>query len=107
MFFHRQRKLQWLLLSALDDLLPQLTLVLHALELRLDVLLRDLKQAQDAVISFFRNHVKHIPETLRTSLPPCFVNAERHVLRTLFPSKKLNICFALVNAFRIIEPWAR
>ena len=43
----RESKLKRLLLSAFDDLLPQLTLVFHTFELRFDVLLRNLKKTQN------------------------------------------------------------
>merc|ERR1719399_227867 len=45
-----ERELQRLLLAALHHLFPQLALVLHALQLRLDVLLRDLEEPQDGVV---------------------------------------------------------
>merc|ERR1712138_159412 len=58
LLLHRQRKLERLLLAPLDDLFPELSLMLHALELRLDVLLRDLEKAQHAVVSLLGDHVQ-------------------------------------------------
>jgi len=53
LLLHGERELQWLLLPALDDLLPELALVLHALELGLDVLLGDLEQPRTLWSAFF------------------------------------------------------
>merc|ERR1711937_338680 len=64
-----ERQLQRLLLAALHNLFPQLALVLHALQLRLDVLLRDLEEAQDRVVRLLRDHVQDVAEPLRAT--PC------------------------------------
>merc|ERR1712100_884632 len=80
-----ERQLQRLLLAALHDLFPQLALVLHALQLRLDVLLRDLEEAQDRVVRLLRDHVQDVAEPLRATLAPSLVHAERHVLRAVLP----------------------
>merc|ERR1712224_1150529 len=88
LLLHGERELQRLLLPALHDLLPELALVLHALELRLDVLLRDLQETQHAVVRLLRDHVKDVPETLRAPLPPGLVHAEGHILSALFPAEE-------------------
>merc|ERR1719446_560174 len=81
--------------------------MLDALELRLDVLLRDLEQPQDTVIGFLGNHIKDVSEPLRAALAPCLVNTERHVLGTLLPPKQLDISLALIHTISIVKPWAR
>merc|ERR1712151_1350790 len=106
MFFHGKGQLQWLLLPSLDHLLPKLAFVLHAFELRFNVLLRYLEQAQDAVVRLLCDHIQDVAEALRAALAPSFVNAERHVLCALLPSQQLNICLALVKPFGIIEAGA-
>merc|ERR1719335_1313899 len=74
-------QLQGLLLAALHNLFPQLALVLHALQLRLDVLLRNLEEAQHGVVRLLRDHVQDVAEPLRAALAPRLVDAEGHVLR--------------------------
>merc|ERR1719240_1429323 len=106
LLLHGQRELQRLLLPPLDDLLPQLALVLHPLELRLDVLLRDLEQAEHAVVRLLRDHVQDVAEPLRAALPPCLVHAEGHVLRALLPAKQLDVGLALVEALGVVEAGA-
>merc|ERR1712151_1242703 len=106
MLVHGKGELQWLLLPPFDNLLPKLALVLHPLELRLDVLLRDLEQTQDAVISFLRDHVQDVAESLRATLAPGFVDTKRHVFCALLPAQKLYICLALVKPFGVIETGA-
>mmetsp|Transcript_109013 Transcript_109013/g.273157 ORF Transcript_109013/g.273157 Transcript_109013/m.273157 type:complete len:216 (+) Transcript_109013:105-752(+) len=106
LLLHRQCQLQRLLLATLDDLLPQLALVLHTLELGLDVLLRNLQEPQHAVVGFLRDHVQDVPEALRAALTPGLVHAEGHVLRALLPPEQLHVCLALVNPVRIVEPGA-
>mmetsp|Transcript_103691 Transcript_103691/g.293554 ORF Transcript_103691/g.293554 Transcript_103691/m.293554 type:complete len:448 (-) Transcript_103691:262-1605(-) len=98
-----QRELHRLLLPALHHLLPQLALVLDALQLRLDVLLGDLQQPQDAVVRLLGNHVQHVAEALRAPLAPRLVHAEGHVLRALLPAQQLDVCLALVAALRVVE----
>merc|ERR1712080_438852 len=68
LLFHGQCELQRLLLPSLHNLLPKLTLMLHALQLRFNMLLRNLQQAQDTVIGLFGDHVENISETLRAAL---------------------------------------
>merc|ERR1712124_210239 len=102
---HGKSKLQWLLLPALNNFLPELTLVLDTFKLRLNVLLRDLQQTEDAVIGLLCNHVEDVPETLRAPLAPSLVNPEGHVLCAFLPSKKLNISLTLVQTLSIIEAW--
>merc|ERR1711939_306524 len=63
-----EREHQRLLLAALHHLFPQLALVLHALQLRLDVLLRDLEEPQDGVVRLLRDHVQDVAEPLRAPL---------------------------------------
>merc|ERR1712159_627130 len=75
-----ERELQRLLLAALHHLFTQLALVLHALQLRLNVLLRDLEEPQDGVVRLLRDHVQDVAEPLRAPLAPRLVDAERHVL---------------------------
>mmetsp|Transcript_76673 Transcript_76673/g.215600 ORF Transcript_76673/g.215600 Transcript_76673/m.215600 type:complete len:364 (-) Transcript_76673:935-2026(-) len=99
LLLHGQGQLQGLLLPALHDLLPQLTLVLHALELRLDVLLGDLQEPQDAVVRLLRDHVQDVAEALRAALPPSLVHAKGHVLRAFLPTQELHIGLALVSTF--------
>merc|ERR1719387_3173709 len=77
--------------------------MLHALELRLDVLLGDLQEPEDAVVSLLRDHVKDVSEALRAPLPPGLVHAERHILSALLPAEELNVCLALIQALRIVE----
>merc|ERR1719443_1731110 len=86
-----ESQLQGLLLAALHNLLPQLALVLHALQLRLDVLLRDLEQAQHGVVRLLRDHVQDVAEPLRAALAPSLVDAEGHVLRAVLPAKQLDV----------------
>merc|ERR1711959_164640 len=86
MFLHRECQLKWLLLSPFHNFLPELSLVLHTLELRLNVLLRDLQQTEDTVISLLGNHVQNVAEALRTPLPPSLVNSEGHILGAFLPS---------------------
>merc|ERR1712032_818597 len=107
LLLHGKSQLQGLLLPSLDDLLPELALVLHALQLRLDVLLRDLQQPQDTVVSLFGDHIQNVSKALRTSLPPCFVDTEGHILRAFLPTQELHIGLALIDALSIIKPWAR
>merc|ERR1712118_211776 len=107
MLFHGERELQRLLLPTLDHLLPELPLVLDTLELRLDVLLRDLEQAQHAVVRLLCDHVQDVAEALRAALAPGLVDTKRHVLGTLLPSQQLHVGLALVQYFSIIKarPW--
>merc|ERR1719188_729088 len=107
LLLHGKRKLQRLLLAALDYLLPELTLVLHPLQLRLDVLLRDLEEAKHAVVCLLGNHVKYVSETLRAALAPGLVDTEGHVLSTLLPTKELDVGLALIDPLGIVEPGAR
>merc|ERR1719240_1059499 len=86
-----KRELQRLLLAALHNLFPQLALVLHALQLRLDVLLRDLEEAQHGVVRLLRDHVQDVAEPLRATLAPGLVDAEGHVLRAVLPAKQLDV----------------
>jgi len=76
LLLHRQRQLQWLLLAALHNFLPQLSLVLNTFELGFDMLLRDLQEPENTVVSFLRNHVQNVPEALRAPLAPCLVDTE-------------------------------
>merc|ERR1719213_949546 len=85
------RRLQRLLLAALHNLFPQLALVLHALQLRLDVLLRDLEEAQHGVVRLLRDHVQDVAEPLRATLAPSLVDAEGHVLRAVLPAEQLDV----------------
>merc|ERR1712070_1259164 len=103
MFFHGESKLQRLLLAPLDHLFPELTLVLNPLELRLDVLLRDLEQSQNAVVRLLRDHVQDVAEALRATLAPGFVDAEGHVLRAVLPTKELDVRLRRISAFSIVE----
>merc|ERR1712224_691119 len=103
LLLHGERELQRLLLPALYDLLPELALVLHALELRLDVLLRDLQEAQHTVVRLLCDHVEDVSEPLRAALPPGLVHAEGHVFSTFLPAKQLHVSLTLVQAFRIVE----
>merc|ERR1712072_905501 len=107
LLLHGQSQLQRLLLPPLDDLFPQLSLVLHPLELGLDVLLRDLEQSEHAVVRLLRDHVQDVAETLRAALPPRLVDTERHVLRALLPAKQLHISLALIEALGVVESGAR
>merc|ERR1712190_490290 len=107
LLLHGERQLQRLLLPALDDLLPQLTLMLHALELGLDVLLRDLQQAQDTVVGLLGDHIENVSETLRAPLTPSLIDTEGHVLRALLPTKELDVGLALVDTLGVVEPGAR
>merc|ERR1712070_861081 len=103
---HGQCELKGLLLSALDDLLPQLPLMLDTLELRLNMLLRNLEEPKHAVVSFLCDHVQDVSEALRTPLTPSLVNSKGHVLSTLLPTKKLNIGLTLVQTLSIIKAWS-
>merc|ERR1719420_1184730 len=107
LLLHGQCKLKWLLLAALHDLLPELPLMLDTLELRLNVLLRDLKEPKHAVVSLLSDHVQDVPEALRAPLTPSFVNPEGHVLSTFLPTKKLDIGLTLVQTLSIVEAWSR
>merc|ERR1712217_633804 len=60
LLLHGQCQLQRLLLPALDDFFPELALVLHTLELGLDVLLRNLQESEHAVVSLLGNHVEDV-----------------------------------------------
>merc|ERR1719161_804407 len=50
--------------------------MLHALELRLDVLLGDLQEPEDAVVGLLGDHVEDVAEALRAPLPPSLVHTE-------------------------------
>merc|ERR1719217_815212 len=102
-----ERELQRLLLAALHHLFPQLALVLHALQLRLDVLLRDLEEPQDGVVRLLRDHVQDVAEPLRAPLAPRLVDAERHVLRAVLPTEELDVRLCRIGALRIVEARAR
>merc|ERR1712025_260153 len=79
--------------------------MLDTLELRFNVLLRDLEKSKHTVICFLGDHVQDVPEALRASLAPCLVHPEGHVLSAFLPTEKLNISLALVQTFGIIKAW--
>merc|ERR1719152_766999 len=103
LLLHREGQLQRLLLPALHHLLPELALMLHPLQLGLDVLLRDLQQPQDAVVRLLRDHVQNVPEALRAALAPGLVHTEGHVLRALLPAEELDVRLTLVHPVRVVE----
>mmetsp|Transcript_66997 Transcript_66997/g.146134 ORF Transcript_66997/g.146134 Transcript_66997/m.146134 type:complete len:264 (-) Transcript_66997:1272-2063(-) len=107
LLLHGERKLQGLLLAALHHLLPELPLVLDSLELRLNVLLGDLQQSQNAMICLLRNHIEDVPKALRAALAPSLVHAERHVLSALLPAQQFDIGLALIHSLSIIESRSR
>merc|ERR1712070_1310210 len=80
--------------------------MLDTLKLGFNVLLRDLQQAKDTVVSLLRNHVQNVAKPLGAALPPSLVHAEGHVLGAIFPTEQLNVCLALVNAFCVVKPGA-
>mmetsp|Transcript_61908 Transcript_61908/g.122453 ORF Transcript_61908/g.122453 Transcript_61908/m.122453 type:complete len:225 (+) Transcript_61908:147-821(+) len=55
------------------------------------------------MVGFLRDHIQNVAEALRAPLPPGLVNTERHVFRTLLPTKQLHICLALINTLGIVK----
>lgn len=54
---------------------PELALVLDALQLGLDVLLRDLQQAEHGMVGLLRDHIQDVAESLGATLAPGLVHA--------------------------------
>merc|ERR1712139_615076 len=103
LLLHGQCQLKRLLLATLHHLLPQLPLMLDSLQLRLNVLLRDLKEPKHAVVSFLCDHVQNVSEPLRTPLTPGLIDPEGHVLSTFLPTKKFDISLTLVQTLSIVK----
>mmetsp|Transcript_137284 Transcript_137284/g.382944 ORF Transcript_137284/g.382944 Transcript_137284/m.382944 type:complete len:646 (+) Transcript_137284:493-2430(+) len=102
----RERQLQRLLCPLVDDLLPELALVPHAVQLALDVLLRDLQEPEHGVISLLAHQVEDAAVLLRGELPPSLLDAAREVLRAILPVEQLNVHVKLLLR-TIIHPCAR
>mmetsp|Transcript_44083 Transcript_44083/g.104967 ORF Transcript_44083/g.104967 Transcript_44083/m.104967 type:complete len:469 (-) Transcript_44083:365-1771(-) len=75
----------------------------NTIQLAFDVLLRDLQEAQHAVVGLLGHHVQDVAEALGAALAPGLVHAEGHVLCALLPAQQLHIRLPLICTFRIIE----
>mmetsp|Transcript_6449 Transcript_6449/g.18463 ORF Transcript_6449/g.18463 Transcript_6449/m.18463 type:complete len:690 (-) Transcript_6449:569-2638(-) len=87
----RQRELQWLLRPLVDYLLPELALVAHAVELALDVLLRDLEEPENRVVRLLADQVEDAPVLLGRRLSPDLFHPGGEVLRTVLPIEQFHI----------------
>jgi hypothetical protein len=86
-----ESKLQWLLGPLVDDFFPKLAFVANAVELALDVLLRDLQKSQNRMVRLLTHEVQDAPELLRRGLTPALLHTRSEILRAILPIKELHV----------------